>query len=158
MFAELQTLLKRHGFILAPEKVQTQPPIPIWAFKFNPLSFSFRGCSWIASTCGSSMTGRDYWEMFCAFLPSFPFLWALLSPFMTWSLGTLPLLPPGSWLQGQKKPYMACLILLSKPISTSSIIALLFVSWSFLLNFHLLEFFGEQDPFINYIYLLPLRR
>ena len=26
MFAELQTLLEGHGFILAPEKVQMQPP------------------------------------------------------------------------------------------------------------------------------------
>ena len=96
MFAELQTLLVGRGFILAPEKVQMQPPIPIWAFKSNPLGFSLRGCSWIALICRPSMTGRNYWEMFSGSVPPFPFLRELLSPCMTCYLGTLPLPPPES--------------------------------------------------------------
>ena len=46
MFAELQTLLEGHGFILAPEKVQMQPP---YSFFFQSLlnyeSFHFRPSS-----------------------------------------------------------------------------------------------------------------
>ena len=37
MFAELQTLLKEHGFILAPEKVQMQPPYSYLGFQIQSI-------------------------------------------------------------------------------------------------------------------------